>query len=234
MFRTCYYVSSALFCSLVFHCAPCCTAFYFVTDCCLLGFVLISLRQIRDERELLRRIPSLFSFFGIHICPPFFSCYLSVFFPIAIPLSLSFHFVTSFIPLSRFLFSLLLCLSFFRSFLPLSSPICRIFDQLRQQEEINSHFFIIHTFSSSPAICPSATSDPASKWNCPSSPTRTGRHRAYKHQVCVPLSQLGVNNVPLCPSLFVHSVCLSQSAESIASLHLTVHSIRDNNGCTLD
>lgn len=31
----CYYVSSALFCSLVFYYIPCCTAFYFVTACCL-------------------------------------------------------------------------------------------------------------------------------------------------------------------------------------------------------
>lgn len=46
-------------------------------------------------------------------------------------------------------------------FLPLSNPIFGIFDQLRQQEEINTHFFIIHTFSSSLAICPSTTSDPA-------------------------------------------------------------------------
>lgn len=56
-------------------------------------------------------------------------------------------------------------------FLPLSNPICQIFDQLRQQEEINPHFFIhiyihIHTFSFSPTICPSTTSDQASKCNC--------------------------------------------------------------------
>lgn len=31
----CYYVSSALFCSLVFYFVPCCTAYYSVTACCL-------------------------------------------------------------------------------------------------------------------------------------------------------------------------------------------------------
>lgn len=30
----CCYVSSALFCSLVFYFVPCCTAYYFVTACC--------------------------------------------------------------------------------------------------------------------------------------------------------------------------------------------------------
>lgn len=50
------------------------------------------------------------------------------------------------------------------AFLSLSNPVCRIFDQLRQQEEINAQApFIIHIFGSSPAICPSATSDQANK-----------------------------------------------------------------------
>lgn len=60
------------------------------------------------------------------------------------------------------------------AFLSLSNPVCRIFDQLRQQEEINAQApFIIHIFGSSPAICPSATSDQANK---PSRPAIVALH----------------------------------------------------------
>lgn len=69
------------------------------------------------------------------------------------------HLLYSFISSSHSLFSA--CPSS-THFLSLSNPICRIFDQLRQQEEINFHSFIIHTFSSSPTICPSTTTDPVS------------------------------------------------------------------------
>lgn len=67
----------------------------------------------------------------------------------------------------------------------------------------------IHTFSSSPTICPSTTSDQASKSNCP--PAWTNRQGKLRF-----------------------SLPLSHSAESIAPLHLSVHSIRDNNGPTMN
>lgn len=78
-------------------------------------------------------------------------------------LCLVFHFLSSFASCSS------------THFPPLSHPICWIFDRLRQQEEINTHFFINHTFPSSLAICPSTTSDPASQSSFLVSPHTDGR-----------------------------------------------------------
>lgn len=117
---------------------------------------------------------SIVYFFSLHHIYPFSS--ISLFFclpcflispPIPNPpppcylLSLS-HFLNPFFPLCSPFYAFLLPLTPFS----LSNPICWIFDQLRQQEETNSHF-IIHTFSSSPAICPSTKSDPARKVELP-------------------------------------------------------------------
>lgn len=127
----------------------------------------------------------------------------SLLFLILIPLHFCcFHSLTYFAPLYFvlfFIFSLFMPAPLSTHFLSLSYSISWIFDQLRQQEEINSHPFIIHTFSSSPAICPSTTSDPASKSNCPSATTWTNRHTAHKHEVCVSLSQPDVNSLLFSP-----------------------------------
>lgn len=138
--------------------------------------------------------------FLLSLSSPFFSP--SLLFPILIPLLFSSHSLTYliFCPI----FSLLMPVP-----LPLTSSLC-------QTQYVGSliswgnrrkstHSFIIHTFSSSPAICPSTTSDPASKSNCPSATTWTNRRTAHKHKVCVSLSQPGVSSLLFSPYVF----CLS-------------------------
>lgn len=97
----------------------------------------------------------------------------------------------------------------------LSNQIWWNFDQMRQQEETCSHSSL---FIHSPAICPSSES------------TWMERHAVHKRKA---LSQ--VSTAPRSP-LLCHSLSplLPQSAESIAPLHLSVHSIRANNGSALD
>lgn len=174
-----------------------------MADCCLAGFVFCFFLDTRFCRGQIKWFP--FHSHFLLLFPLYLSSSLSQSLSFTAPFTLP----PSLLPniLSYFLPSYACPSS--AHFLSLSNTICWIFDQLRQQEEINSHSFIIYTFSSSLAICPSTTSDPASKSNCPSATTWTNRHTAQKHKVCISLSLPGVSSLLFSPSMFC--LCLSVS-----------------------
>lgn len=152
--------------------------------------------------------------------------------PVSIPLQFSSSlksFFLYFCPLCYFL-------SFYSHpssthFLSLSNPICQMFDQLRQHEEINSFYYSCILFLplhlSIHHIWPSNLAELL--WSAPHKRT-DARHTNIK---CLVFLFLRCQQPPVLSS-FVHCVARSQSAESIAPLHLTVHSIRLNNGSMLD
>ena len=123
--------------------------------------------------------------------------------------------------------------------LPLTSSLCQIqyVGSLiswgnRRKSTLTPLF--IHS-PSSPTICPSTASDPATKWNCPSfnHKNETTTQRTNMKFAFLFLSRVSraSRSLVLCsPPL---SPLLSPSTESIDPLHLSLRSIRDNKGSML-
>lgn len=167
MFWITYYVSSALlvpWCFILFHAVLHFTLWLIVLESDL---SFSSLKHICDENKILffticSHFLLFLAFWPLSLLLLFSYSLLPHLLPVSIPLQFSSSlksFFLYFCPLCYFL-------SFYSHpssthFLSLSNPICQMFDQLRQHEEINSHPFIIHAFSSSLSICPFTTSDPA-------------------------------------------------------------------------